>query len=135
MPRVDPAPAAEFLQLETLGGLPLVLGGGVIAALAFGTCERNDVAHQLNSCRNSGFGIEDSSNPESRVPNPRPYSTISEIVPAPTVRPPSRIANRNPFSRATGVINSTATVTLSPGITISTLSGKVATPVTSVVRR
>ncbi len=57
------------------------------------------------------------------------------MVPAPTVRPPSRIANRSPFSSATGVINSTTTVTLSPGITISTPSGNVATPVTSVVRR
>ena len=31
---------------------------------------------------------------------------ISEIVPASTVRPPSRIANRAPFSSATGVISS-----------------------------
>ena len=32
------------------------------------------------------------------------YSTISETVPAPTVRPPSRIANRKPFSIAIGAI-------------------------------
>jgi len=63
------------------------------------------------------------------------YSMISVIVPEPTVRPPSRIANRRPFSNATGVINSTLIDTLSPGITISTPSGNVATPVTSVVRR
>jgi hypothetical protein len=63
------------------------------------------------------------------------YFTISEIVPAPTVRPPSRIAKRRPFSIATGVINSICSVTLSPGITISVPSGNVATPVTSVVRK
>ena len=66
---------------------------------------------------------------------PVAYSTISVIVPEPTVRPPSRIANRRPFSSATGVISSTVTATLSPGITISTPSGRFATPVTSVVRR
>ena len=63
------------------------------------------------------------------------YSTISVMAPDPTVRPPSRIAKRSPFSNATGVINSTSIATLSPGITISTPSGNVATPVTSVVRR
>ena len=57
------------------------------------------------------------------------------MVPAPTVRPPSRIANRNPFSIAIGVINSISNATLSPGITISVPSGNFATPVTSVVRK
>ena len=47
----------------------------------------------------------------------------------------SRMAKRNPFSRATGVINSIASCTLSPGITISTPAGSSATPVTSVVRK
>ncbi len=63
------------------------------------------------------------------------YFVISATVPAPTVRPPSRMAKRKPFSRATGVINSIASSTLSPGITISTPSGNSATPVTSVVRK
>ena len=62
------------------------------------------------------------------------YSIISEIVPAPTVRPPSRMANRLPLSMATGVINSAVIGVLSPGITISTPSGSFSTPVTSVVR-
>src|SRR2546430_7595837 len=48
------------------------------------------------------------------------YSVISVTTPAPTVRPPSRIANRSSFSIATGVIKSIVIVTLSPGITIST---------------
>ncbi len=60
---------------------------------------------------------------------------ISVATPAPTVRPPSRIANRSSFSIATGVINSIAIVTLSPGITISTPARNVTTPVTSVVRK
>ena len=63
------------------------------------------------------------------------YARISLIVPAPTVRPPSRIANRRPFSIATGVISSISSATLSPGITISVPAGKLATPVTSVVRK
>src|SRR4029077_6334502 len=66
---------------------------------------------------------------------PGPYSTISVTVPAPTVRPPSRIAKRRPLSMATGVISSTTSGTLSPGITISVPAGSSATPVTSVVRK
>src|SRR5438132_1567541 len=65
----------------------------------------------------------------------RSYSTTSLTVPAPTVRPPSRMANRNPFSIAIGAINSISIATLSPGITISTPVGRCATPVTSVVRK
>ncbi len=63
------------------------------------------------------------------------YSMTSLTTPAPTVRPPSRIANLNSFSNAIGVINSMLIDTLSPGITISTPSGNVTTPVTSVVRK
>ncbi len=50
------------------------------------------------------------------------------MTPAPTVRPPSRIANRKPSSIATGVISSISTRTLSPGITISTPSGSATFP-------
>src|SRR5690348_17952840 len=63
------------------------------------------------------------------------YSMISVTAPAPTVWPPSRIANRNPFSSATGVISVTSQLTLSPGITISTPCASFTSPVTSVVRR
>ena len=61
------------------------------------------------------------------------FGTISLTTPAPTVRPPSRMANLSSFSMAIGVINSAEIATLSPGITISTPSGNVNTPVTSVV--
>ena len=57
------------------------------------------------------------------------------MVPAPTVRPPSRMAKRSPFSIATGVCSSISSCTLSPGITISVPSGSFAVPVTSVVRK
>jgi hypothetical protein len=62
------------------------------------------------------------------------YSIILVTTPAPTVRPPSRMANFEPCSNATGTINSTVRLTLSPGITISTPSGRVMLPVTSMVR-
>jgi hypothetical protein len=63
------------------------------------------------------------------------YSTIEATMPAPTVRPPSRIAKRSFSSMAIGTISSTSTVTLSPGITISVPSGSDTMPVTSVVRK
>ena len=66
---------------------------------------------------------------------PKPYSVMSVTVPAPTVRPPSLIANRSPFSIATSVINSISKFTLSPGITISTPCASFTEPVTSVVRK
>ena len=61
------------------------------------------------------------------------YLMISETTPEPTVRPPSRIAKRRPFSQAMGAISSTVISTLSPGRHISTPAGSSMTPVTSVV--
>ena len=65
----------------------------------------------------------------------RNYSMISTTTPAPTVRPPSRMAKRSSFSIATGVISSTSISMWSPGITISVPSGSLMLPVTSVVRK
>ena len=48
---------------------------------------------------------------------------IFATTPAPTVRPPSRIAKRKPWSIAIGWIKLTVILMLSPGITISTPSG------------
>jgi len=62
------------------------------------------------------------------------YARILETTPAPTVRPPSRIAKRVPSSIAIGAISSASILTLSPGMTISVPSGRVIAPVTSVVR-
>ena len=60
---------------------------------------------------------------------------ILETTPAPTVRPPSRMAKRSFSSMAIGAISSTVNDTLSPGITISVPSASVTVPVTSVVRK
>src|SRR5699024_3185071 len=63
------------------------------------------------------------------------YFLIVVTTPEPTVRPPSRIEKRVPSSIAIGEISSTSISMLSPGITISTPSGRFTTPVTSVVRK
>lgn len=63
------------------------------------------------------------------------YLLILVTWPAPTVRPPSRMANFRPSSMATGWMSSTFISVLSPGMTISVPSGRVTTPVTSVVRK
>src|SRR5262249_36188999 len=63
------------------------------------------------------------------------YLAILVTTPAPTVRPPSRIANRRPSSIAIGWISSTTIRALSPRIPISVPSGNVTPPVTSVVRK
>src|SRR5207253_10060164 len=63
------------------------------------------------------------------------YSRISVTVPAPTVRPPSRIAKRRPFSIAIGAMRLIVSEVLSPGMTISAPWARVAVPVTSVVRK
>ena len=65
----------------------------------------------------------------------RPYFSTFDTTPAPTVRPPSRIANRRPSSMAIGAISSTTILMLSPGMTISTPAGSSMLPVTSVVRK
>ena len=61
------------------------------------------------------------------------YSIISATTPAPTVLPPSLIANFRPLSIAIGDKRVTSIVMLSPGITISVPSGSLIVPVTSVV--
>ena len=63
------------------------------------------------------------------------YLMILATTPAPTVRPPSRMAKRRPSSIAIGAISSTSIEMLSPGITISVPSGSFTVPVTSVVRK
>src|SRR5688572_1094967 len=139
MPRVLLAVPAVLAQLEALGRLLPVLRRAVIPALTVDARKRNDVSHnfparsigRFEDCEIGRLRIVQSGNLaicEFR------YASISVIVPAPTVRPPSRIAKREPFSMATGVISSPVMSVLSPGITISTPSGRWSEPVTSVVR-
>ena len=63
------------------------------------------------------------------------YSMIVATRPDPTVRPPSRIAKVRPWLIAIGWISSMVISTLSPGMHISVPSGRLITPVTSVVRK
>src|SRR2546425_506305 len=49
------------------------------------------------------------------------YSVISVTTPAPTVRPPSPIANRSSFSIATGVLRPIPIVTVSPRLRLAPL--------------
>ena len=104
-------------------GLPAVYGG-VIVAGAFGII----VAPAIGRLGEPAL-------PRKSQARPAIYFRISVIVPAPTVRPPSRIANRSSFSIAMGVMSVTSIPMLSPGITISVPLGSVAVPVTSVVRK
>ena len=60
---------------------------------------------------------------------------VNPTTPDPTVRPPSRMANRSPSSIATGLRSSTSSCALSPGTHISQLPMRCETPVTSVVRK
>ena len=63
------------------------------------------------------------------------YLSTFVTTPEPTVRPPSRMANRTLASMAIGEINSTSSLTLSPGMHISASPNSLALPVTSVVRK
>jgi len=73
--------------------------------------------------------------PKAAAEAATPYFNTLETTPAPTVRPPSRMAKRSFSSIAIGAISVTFIFTLSPGMTISVPSGSVTTPVTSVVRK
>ncbi len=161
MEGVSPTKCTKLFKGKPVRRPPFVLGGRVVPALALRTSQGNDVSHNLFqnfSCPPPGVGAAARAfrvgraspwwgrRPVGRASSgagvpachpyyPLNYSTISLTTPAPTVRPPSRMAKRSSFSRATGVIKVTSMATLSPGITISTPSGSVATPVTSVVLR
>ena len=157
---VRPAPRAELLERHALRIVPLVFRRCVIRRLAGRALkpEGNPVfplRHVVRPLPRRNFEPSSAYVPDTRprqrmggVPQSRngtsgatewppfapSYDRILVTTPAPTVRPPSRIANRNPSSTATGTINSISNSTLSPGITISTPSGNVTAPVTSVVR-
>ena len=111
---MGPAKWTIFFKCQFIWCFSFIFCGRIIPVLASFTGQCNYITH----CCKVSF-----------------YSIISLMTPAPTVLPPSRMANLNSFSIAMGVIKSTAIDTLSPGITISIPSGNVVTPVTSVVRK
>src|SRR3989441_875333 len=95
----------------------------------------------LGRAHDVGRGLVDQRVVEGLEANPdlashaRLYFRILVTTPAPTVRPPSRIANRSCSSIAIGVISSIPIFALSPGLTISPPAGNSTVPVTSVVRK
>src|SRR4051794_15989898 len=91
----------------------------------------------LSGCGHCRGGGGHGARPWSFSPSavPRAYWMISVTTPEPTVRPPSRMAKRRPWSMAIGWMSSISIWTLSPGMTISVPSGRCAEPVTSVVRK
>jgi len=123
---------AELHLLEALGHRLLVSGRRIVAVLAVRASEYCQFAHLVflssfaggsspPAGRPTTFGrTERTGIPQKSGPD---YLTTFETVPAPTVRPPSRIAKRIFSSRATGAMSLTEISTLSPGMTISTPSG------------
>ena len=79
---MNPTTRAVFIELQSLGIIPSVLGGRICPFLALGTGKVDNY---------SGFSLS------SHI-----YSIMRLKVPAPTVLPPSRIAKRSPLSSATG---------------------------------
>src|SRR5262249_27616240 len=128
MDGVLPAIVAKLLQLHPVGIVPAVLLRGVVPVLALGTGQRDD-RPDVFRFRHVGYSTSWS------TPGSDGGQSITLVMtPAPTVRPPSRMAKWPPASSATGVISSTAMLTLSPGMTISTPAGRLIAPVTSIVR-
>src|SRR5688572_6842046 len=118
----------------------LVTGHGALPDSQAGAPDRGqplyyaDAAGKFPDRPDQARGSHHATRPRARG-STRCYARISVTTPAPTVRPPSRIAKRSSRSIAIGVISSISICTLSPGITISTPSGSVTEPVTSVVRK
>ena len=129
---VATAAIAELFKLKPSRRVLFVLGRRVVALFALSALQNNVISWHINlvGLWLSDFGFR---KPKTKYLKPLTYKTTSETVPAPTVRPPSRIAKRSPFSIAIGAISSISIAMLSPGITISTPAGRCATPVTSVV--
>ena len=105
MYRMFVAEATVFFVFQSLRMFPLIFCCIIIAPLTIAAGQRYFFSCHIFLSRST-------------------YSITSEITPAPTVRPPSRMAKRSSFSMAIGVINSTSMVILSPGIIISTPLGK-----------
>jgi hypothetical protein len=102
---------------------------------AFHACAWHCTSAPPDACPGNQKGPQPKLRPFFESRSKRSYLLILVTVPAPTVRPPSRIAKRRPSSIAIGWMSSTVISVVSPGITISVPAGRVITPVTSVVRK
>src|SRR5437016_13203735 len=115
MRRVLPATPAEFLDLQPIrSGFP-VLGGRIIPLFAITALQRNDLSgHSAPSfflCGAGALAREKLCGALLRLdgrgrPSLQLYCTISLMVAAPTVCPPSQVAKRSPFFIATAVYSS-----------------------------
>jgi len=128
---MHPAKWAIFVKQQLIRCVFLVLRSRVVTTLATATCQGHDISHHFILYKK--LPCADLQTQDNIILSCSNQPTSSLITPAPTVRPPSRMAKRNPASIAIGVIKSISADILSPGITISTPSSKVTTPVTSVV--
>ena len=124
-PAVPTSPRGEVYAAGSADSISAVRSGWDRSSCSCASC----TSAPCTRCRRAGSW-------DALRPSPcRPYSWMLTMAPAPTVRPPSRMAKRWPTSRAIGVISSTVISTLSPGMIISAPSGRPMAPVTSVVRR
>ena len=134
MQLVTAAATTKLFKLKPVRRVLFVLGRNVITLFALSALQNNIISWHKSSVVGSQWLVFDvflrTDNCELTTVH---YSTISETVPAPTVRPPSRMAKRRPFSMAIGAMSVISIWMLSPGMTISTPAGRFATPVTSVV--
>ena len=128
-----PRAGLEWQEWRASNPQPPVLETGALP-IELHSCMRRRVFRPATGCRHDTHRRESLGARPSAVPAPF-HSMMSVTTPAPTVRPPSRMAKRRPSSMAIGAIRFTVIVTLSPGITISTSSGSSIDPVTSVVRK
>ena len=117
---------AIFRELQPSRVIPPVLAAGVCPFATFGAGKVYYYAYV--------FSFSHGSIQKCYRTGKEPYSLTLVKTPAPTVLPPSRIANRSSCSMATGVMSLMPMVILSPGMTISVPSGSAISPVTSVVR-
>jgi len=120
---------AEFLLFQPTRTVAAAFRRRVVSPLAVRAGQGNNITrHVRTSFRDRTQGSHQNSarracGRSARTEVRAGYSTISVTLPAPTVRPPSRMAKRRVFSMAMGQMSSTFMAMLSPGRTISTPSG------------
>ena len=118
---VQPQPAGDrFVTGRALPGEDLAHQLVLPRCQAKASAAESSTAHS-HDCKRAapcGTALSDGSSAGRRS-----YLMIFDTTPAPTVRPPSRMAKRSFSSIAIGAISSTLNFRLSPGITISVPSG------------
>src|SRR5437899_12490083 len=121
MRRVLPETPSEFLQLQAIRSRFPVLGSRIVPLFAITALQRNDLSgHSAPSfflCGAGALAREKLCGASLRLDGRgrsslQLYCTISLMVPAPTLCTPSRMAQREPFSTAPGLISLTNHLTV-----------------------